>query len=236
MSFAPAKRSRCPTSRRTRAPWIPPCRRQRKLGPAIVVPLSTRTGVEGALALAWFPENAYLYEAVDAAMPASFAEQAALAIQVARARGDQQRLAVFEDRDRIGRDLHDLVIQRLFAVGLSLQGAGRRVTDPDVVARLSQAVDDLDDTIKDIRRTIFALGSLGESEDIQAEMTRLVDRAATTLKFRPALRFEGPVRSLVSPESLPTSSRFSARPCRTRAGMPRQPGSRCCWRPATRST
>ena len=102
----------------------------RQLGPAIVVPLSTGTGVEGALALAWFPENAYLYEAVDAAMPASFAEQAALAIQVARARGDQQRLAVFEDRDRIGRDLHDLVIQRLFAVGLSLQGAGRRVVGP----------------------------------------------------------------------------------------------------------
>ena len=175
----------------------------RQLGPAIVVPLSTRTGVEGALALAWFPENAYLYEAVDQAMPASFAEQAALAIQVARARDDQQRLAVFEDRDRIGRDLHDLVIQRLFAVGLSLQGAGRRIADPEVGERLSQAVDDLDGTIKDIRRTIFALGSLGESEDIQAEVTRLVDRAATTLKFRPVLHFEGPVRSLVSAEVAP---------------------------------
>jgi signal transduction histidine kinase len=175
----------------------------RRLGPAIVVPLSTRSGVEGVLALAWFPENAYLYEAVDAAMPASFAEHAALAIQVARARGDQQRLAVFEDRDRIGRDLHDLVIQRLFAVGLSLQGAGRRVVDPEVGARLSQAVDDLDDTIKDIRRTIFALGSMGESEDIQAEVTQLVDRAAATLKFRPLVQFEGPVRSLVSADVAP---------------------------------
>ncbi len=175
----------------------------RQLGPAIVVPLSTRTGVEGALALAWFPENAYRYEAVDTAMPTSFAEQAALAIQVARARGDLQRLAVFEDRDRIGRDLHDLVIQRLFAVGLSLQGAGRRVADPEVGARLSQAVDDLDDTIKDIRRTIFALGSMGESEDIQAEVTQLVDRAAATLKFRPVLQFEGPVRSLVSADVAP---------------------------------
>jgi signal transduction histidine kinase len=168
-----------------------------------VVPLSTRTGIEGALALAWFPENAHLFEAVDAAMPASFAEHAALAIQVARARGAQQRLAVFEDRDRIGRDLHDLVIQRLFAVGLSLQGAGRRTTDDELRARLNQAVDDLDDTIKDIRRTIFALGTLGESDDIQAEVTRLVDRAAATMKFRPALQFEGPVRTLVPPEVAP---------------------------------
>ena len=137
-------------------------------------------------------------------MPASFAEQAALALQVARARGDQQRLAVFEDRDRIGRDLHDLVIQRLFAVGLSLQGAGRRVVGPrGRRPGSSQAVDDLDDTIKDIRRTIFALGSMGESEDIQTEMTQLVDRAAATLKFRPVLQFEGPVRSLVSADVAP---------------------------------
>ena len=172
------------------------------LGPAISVPLGAGT-IGGALVLAWYPEHAWLFDTVDAVMPASFAEQAALAIQLARARGDQQRLAVFEDRDRIGRDLHDLVIQRLFAVGLSLQGAGRRVADPDVGARLSKAVDDLDDTIKDIRRTIFALGSLGESEDIQAEVSRLVDRAASTLKFRPALQFEGPVRSLVPADVAP---------------------------------
>jgi signal transduction histidine kinase len=174
-----------------------------RLGPALLVPLSSGARVEGALALAWFPEHAPLFDAVDPGMPASFAEQAALAIQVARARADQQRLAVFEDRDRIGRDLHDLVIQRLFAVGLSLQGAGRRLVDPEVAARLTQAVDDLDDTIKDIRRTIFALGSLGDSADIQAEVTRLVDRAAETLKFRPKLRFDGPVRSLVPTDVAP---------------------------------
>jgi signal transduction histidine kinase len=172
------------------------------LGPAIAVPLGSGA-VGGALVLAWYPEHAWLFDTVEPVMPASFAEQATLALQLARVRSDQQRLAVFEDRDRIGRDLHDLVIQRLFAVGLSLEGAGRRVTDPDVTARLSQAVDDLDDTIKDIRRTIFALGSLGQSEDIQAEVTRLIDRAAGTLKFRPALQFEGPVRSLVSADVAP---------------------------------
>jgi signal transduction histidine kinase len=173
------------------------------LGPTLMVPLSSGARVKGALALAWFPEHASRFEAVDPEMPASFAEQAALAIQVARARGDQQRLAVFEDRDRIGRDLHDLVIQRLFAVGLSLEGAGRRALDPDLRHRLTQAVDDLDDTIKDIRRTIFALGSLGGSADIQAEVTRLVDRAAATLKFRPRVRFEGPVRTLIPADVAP---------------------------------
>jgi signal transduction histidine kinase len=169
-----------------------------RLGPTIVVPLGSRTGVEGVLALAWTADNASRFHDLDASLPASFAEQAALALQIARARDDQQRLSLFEDRDRIGRDLHDLVIQRLFAVGLSLQGNARRTSDPDLAARLEQSVDDLDGTIKDIRRTIFALGSLEASSDLQNEISRIVDRAAATLKFRPTLQIEGPLRSMVS--------------------------------------
>ncbi|GAB3251342.1 sensor histidine kinase [Nocardioides dilutus] len=169
------------------------------LGPAIVVPLGSGKGVEGALTLGWLPENASRAELVDQALPASFAEQATLALQLARAREDQQRLVLFEDRDRIGRDLHDLVIQRLFAVGLGLESVARSSTDPKVTERLTTAVDDLDGTIKDIRRTIFALGSLADSADLQAEVTRLVDRAAATLKFRPTLVIEGPLRTLVPP-------------------------------------
>jgi signal transduction histidine kinase len=168
-----------------------------RVGPAIVVPLGSGGDIEGSLALAWYPENAVRADVVDAELPASFAEQATLALQLARAREDQQRLALFEDRDRIGRDLHDLVIQRLFALGLGLESLGRSTSDPVATARLATAVDDLDETIKDIRRTIFALGSLAESTDLQTEVTRLVDRAATTLKFRPTLRIEGPVRTLV---------------------------------------
>jgi signal transduction histidine kinase len=167
------------------------------VGPVILVPLGSGDNVEGALALAWFPENATRAESVDPALPASFAEQATLALQLMRAREDQQRLAVFEDRDRIGRDLHDLVIQRLFALGLGLESLARSTSDPAATARLSTAVDDLDGTIKDIRRTIFALGSLAESTDLQTEVTRLVERAAATLKFRPTLTVEGPVRTLV---------------------------------------
>ncbi len=167
------------------------------LGPAIVVPLGSGSGLEGVLALAWTPEHAAGFDSVDAALPTSFAEQAALALQITRSREAQQRLELLEDRDRIGRDLHDLVIQRLFAVGLSLESAARVAEVPDVSARLEAAVDELDGTIKDIRRTIFALGTMDASTDVQSEIERIVDRAAATLKFQPTLRFEGPVRSVV---------------------------------------
>jgi signal transduction histidine kinase len=173
------------------------------LGPAMVVPLRGDSGIEGVLALGWTPQNIARFHEVDPAMPASFAEQATLALQVTRGRDDQQRLAVLEDRDRIGRDLHDLVIQRLFAIGLGLQSTSRLVGHDEAARRLEGAVDDLDATIKDIRRSIFALGAVGESADIQAEVTRMVDRAAGTLKFRPTLAFEGPVRTLVGPALAP---------------------------------
>jgi signal transduction histidine kinase len=174
------------------------------LGRVTVVPLgSDAYNDRGALALGWGPDRSHLQDAVGAEQPASYARQAALALQVARARDDQQRLAVLEDRDRIGRDLHDLVIQRLFAVGLGLQGTARLSDRPEVAKRLDQAVDDIDATIKDIRRTIFALGSSESSADVQAEVTRLVDRAAATLKFRPELSFDGPVRTRIDDDLVP---------------------------------
>ncbi|GAA4098731.1 GAF domain-containing protein [Nocardioides kongjuensis] len=172
-------------------------------GPVLTVPFAPSAGTTGTLSLAWSPEHEDRYHALDAKLVAAFAEQAALSLQLAEAREDQRRLAVFEDRDRIGRDLHDLVIQRLFAVGLGLQGATRLVQRPEVAARIEQAVDDLDATIKDIRRAIFGLSSLESDGDVQAEVTRLVDRAAATLKFRPSLSFEGPVRTLVPDEVVP---------------------------------
>ena len=173
------------------------------LGPAIFVPLGNSSGTGGVLVLAWKHENAEGFYEVDAGLPAAFAEQAALALQVAKHRDDQQRLAVFEDRDRIGRDLHDLVIQRLFAVGLGLQGLSRGIDNPAVSQRLEAAVDDLDTTIRDIRMTIFELSSMEDSADIQSEVSRMVDRASRTLGFSPMLRFDGPVRTAVSSEIAP---------------------------------
>jgi signal transduction histidine kinase len=141
---------------------------------------------------------------VDVRLPQQFAEQAGLALQVARARADRERLAVFEDRDRIARDLHDLVIQRLFAVGLALENTARMVGDrPDVAERVGRAVDDLDATIKDIRRSIFALSVSEQSTDVRRAVTDLVDRAARTLKFRPVLDLVGPVGSVIGPSLAP---------------------------------
>ncbi|GAA1148254.1 sensor histidine kinase [Nocardioides aquiterrae] len=173
------------------------------LGPTIIVPLRTAAGVSGVLALSWVRGRTDAFESLDPELPTRFAEQAALALEVSRARQDQQRLALLEDHERIGRDLHDLVIQRLFAVGLRLQGIARLSERPESVARIEEAVDELDGTIRDIRRTIFDLGSVEDDTDIQYAVTQLVDRATSTLKFRPRLSFRGPVRSQIGPEVAP---------------------------------
>ena len=81
---------------------------------------------------------------------------------------------MFEDRDRIGRDLHDLVIQRLFAIGLGLENTARMAQQADVRTRVASAVDDIDETIKDIRRSIFALSVAAGSTDLRATVTELV--------------------------------------------------------------
>jgi signal transduction histidine kinase len=173
------------------------------IGPAIVVPLRTSSGIQGALTLAWSRDELTSFREVDVRLPQGFAEQAALALEVDQARVDHERLAVFEDRDRIGRDLHDLVIQRLFAIGLGLENTARMLGErPELAGRVSTAVDDLDSTIKDIRRSIFALSASqppGPSDDVRRTVTDLVDRATRTLKFRPTLRFVGPVNAAVTP-------------------------------------
>jgi hypothetical protein len=169
----------------------------------IVVPLRTDDVMAGALSLCWTVEHANRLYEVDARMPASFAEQAALALQVRRSRDAEQWLVVFEGRDRIGRALHDLVIQRLFAVGLSLQSVSRISDVPQVTSRIDAAVDDLDATIKDIRRSIIAVGAIEVTADRQTELTKLVDRAAATMKFRPTLAIDGPVRTLVADDVAP---------------------------------
>ncbi len=167
------------------------------LGPAILVPLRTIEGVAGVLTLAWQPSSVFLFHEMDVALPESFAEQAALSLQMARSQMDKERLAVFEDRERIAHDLHDLVIQRLFAVGLGLETTGRITTKPEVARRVETAVDDIDDTIKEIRRSIFALSGTGELSDIRGAVTEVVTRASRSLTFGPTIRFEGQVNTAI---------------------------------------
>jgi signal transduction histidine kinase len=99
-----------------------------------------------------FPEGA-------AELAASFAVQAAIALELAESRREAERLSLYEDRDRIARDLHDLVIQRLYATGMSLEGTAPLITRPEAADRVRAAVDAMDETIKEIRSAIFALQS-----------------------------------------------------------------------------
>ena len=168
-----------------------------------VLPLGTADAVAGLLIIAWAEHADESLRDVDVALKESFASQVALALQVAQAQEDRGRLAVFMDRDRIGRDLHDLVIQRLFAVGLTLENAVRLAVRPEVVQRITGAVDDIDATIKDIRRTIFELSAPAGSGDIRSALGAEVAAAGSSLGFTPRLQTSGPVETAVGPDLRP---------------------------------
>jgi signal transduction histidine kinase len=132
-------------------------------------------------------------------MVVTFAAQAGIGLVLAEHRKDAQRIELFEDRDRIARDLHDQVIQRLFATGMSLQGVTALMRDSETVRRVEQAVDALDETIRDIRSTIFSLQSRGEAQppSLRTRILAVVDEMAEPLGFPPSLRMAGPLDSLV---------------------------------------
>jgi signal transduction histidine kinase len=172
-------------------------------GPAIVTPLSTADRVLGVLALIWADEHSRVpRDVLDLA--GSFGSQAAVTLVLAEARREHERLAVYEDRDRIARDLHDLVIQRLFATGMMLQGTTRIDDVPEAAAeRVSRAVDELDETIKEIRQTIFALHEPveGPTSSARGRVLRETSQSAALLGFEPSVRFAGPVDSMLTTEA-----------------------------------
>lgn len=138
--------------------------------------------------------------AVAARALSSFAAQAAVALELAERRRAAERFAVFEDRDRIARDLHDLVIQRLFATGMQLEGAVRLIeTRPgEAASRVRSAVDDLDDTIRELRSTIYGLQAPeDERSSLRALILQVVDAGAELLGFAPSLRMDGLLDTLV---------------------------------------
>jgi len=125
-------------------------------GPALVLPLRVTGAVAGVLVgLRRADEQLFTDHQLD--MMAAFADQAALAWQLATSQRRMRELDVMTDRDRIARDLHDHVIQRLFAVGLALQGTVPRARSPEVQQRLTGCIDDLQETIEEIRTAIFDL-------------------------------------------------------------------------------
>ncbi|MFI2102742.1 GAF domain-containing protein [Isoptericola sp. NPDC019693] len=142
----------------------------------------------------------------------AFANQAAVALELAERRADAARLAVVRDRDRIARDLHDLAVQRLYATGLSLQTVDRRLADArplgpggtrEVAGRVGEAIDQIDETIDLIRTTIRGLrdpgGDLPRRVGTRSLLLAEADAATHALGFAPTVRFEGPIDAVVPP-------------------------------------
>ncbi|QPK50471.1 GAF domain-containing protein [Streptomyces gardneri] len=196
-----------------------------RFGPSMMLPLRSGGKLIGTLALPRRRGGAP-YSAVDRLLASQFASQAALALVLADARHDRERLAVYEDRDRIARDLHDLVVQRLFATEMMLESTRRRATatsgtsrsggsegtggtespddsdDFDESALLGRAVDELDSTIQEVRTTIFALQQppADAPTSFRGRVLRETGGAAALLGFQPSVHFSGAVDTLVEDE------------------------------------
>ncbi|MET9989880.1 GAF domain-containing protein [Streptomyces mutabilis] len=169
----------------------------RGYGPVMLLPLCSDGRVLGGLVMPR-ARGDRPYTRTERALGDRFASQAALALMMADAQRDRERLAVYEDRDRIARDLHDLVIQRLFATGMMLESAQRRELPPEVRDGVGGAVDELDVTIQEIRSAIFALRQPDEApEGLRTRVLREIAMAAVPLGFTPSHRFIGPVDTAV---------------------------------------
>jgi len=156
---------------------------------AVVVPLRARDTTLGVLAVARNIDRP-IFDADDLALTLDFADHAAVALTLGQAREQARRLSLVADRERIAHDLHDHVIQRLFAVGMDLQGSIARARSPELAARLTRNVDELQSTISEIRATIFDLGPLARSDTdfrhrIQNAITELTEDRdlATTVRI-----------------------------------------------------
>ncbi len=161
------------------------------------VPIVVRQEVFGNLYLT-DKRSGEVFTDVDEELTVALAGAAAVAIDNARLHARVSELALLEDRERIARDLHDTVIQRLFATGLSLQGTGRLAQRPDVAARIQDAVEDLDQTVKHIRTVIFALESSGtRGAGVRQRVMALTREASGAIGFLPEVHFTGPVDTLV---------------------------------------
>jgi len=179
----------------------PLAREHMPLGRAILLPLGAPGNVRGVLTVGLDPGSLpFPRQAVE--MVTTFAAQAAIALELAEHRQDSERLAVLQDRDRIARDLHDLVIQRLYATGMSLQGAVPLITRPEVSDRVSSAVDALDETIREIRSAIFSLQSHTDlkRQGLRAKILEVVEEMTIPLGYAPSLRLVGPLDAEVPGE------------------------------------
>ncbi|MEV6066654.1 GAF domain-containing sensor histidine kinase [Nocardia sp. NPDC052001] len=165
-------------------------------GPALILPLRTSDAVLGVLVverdLGGYPYSAEILE-----LAAAFADQAALAMQLAQSQRQMRELEVLTDRDRIAHDLHDHVIQRLFAAGLNLQGTVARARNPDVRQRLTTVIDDLNEVVREIRTSVFDLHG-DRSTWLRQRLDHAVGQQNAAGGIPTTLRVSGPL-SVIDP-------------------------------------
>ena len=173
----------------------------RRYGPTVAVPLRSQDSVTGVLVVLRLVGQP-TFEPGEVPLLTSFAEQAALALELGEKNRAQRQLDVYADRDRIARDLHDHVIQRLFASGLQLQSTLRRIEDQGARSRVQQAVEDLDATIRDIRTSIFDLHTAGEPSgpSLRRALLDTATEAAAGSAVVPTVRINGAVDTVVPPD------------------------------------
>jgi signal transduction histidine kinase len=170
-------------------------------GPALAVPLGAANRVSGLL-MALRDKGSAQFAVEQVPVLASFADQTALALELADKQRQQRQLDVLNDRDRIAGDLHDHVIQRLFATGMSLQGGVRRIGDQEARRRVVRAIEQLDETVRDIRTSIFDLNTSAEDPAIslRRRMLDVIAELSTDSPVAPSIRINGAVDTLVPPE------------------------------------
>ena len=162
-------------------------------GPALVLPLGADESVAGVLLSVRMPGSPG-FDDHDIQVVSSFADQAALALQRAEGQTARRELALLADRDRIARDLHDQVIQRLFAIGLAMQGTHRLTRSPVAAARLTQHIDDLHTVIQDIRTAIFDLqADPVDSPRLRAVLHEVINELTEDSLIRTTVRMAGPL-------------------------------------------
>ncbi|AZP80040.1 GAF domain-containing sensor histidine kinase [Mycobacterium avium subsp. hominissuis] len=164
--------------------------------PAIVMPLRARDEVVGVIAIARGTEQPPFDESyLD--LVRDFATHAAIALVLAAAREDARQLAVLAERERIAHDLHDHVIQRLFAAGMDLQGTLARARSPEVADRLNRTLDDLQTIIEEIRTTIFALRSpAAVAGDFRHRIQRVIAELTENRDLVTTVRMDGPMTAV----------------------------------------
>ena len=170
----------------------------RALGPVMAVPLVSLGRTTGVLLVGRL-RQAPQFRQADLELAADFAGQASVAMELASARSDRERVALLEDRGRIARDLHDHVIQQLFAAGMELQTVAG-VTSPEIAARLTQTVADIDASISHIRTVVFALSrpTADRNATVRHVIIDLANEVAPRLARTPNVSFSGPVDLVIT--------------------------------------